>query len=177
MFLNDVVLLSNDHIAMPTIIKTTTGASTMILDCHASTNTNTSTMRQRRFPFLFALTLLCSFRVDSVLGTLAPTTSITRSALSLRGGTLFLYESNPNYVEVNPNWVPPGPNPHHVWLGTQQTYNNQDQSSVTYENVGSRPQSPLARDRLVNYASQLHQSSPSLSISALACIVVFVLWQ
>ena len=148
---------------MPTLIKTTTttgtstSTSTMILDCHASS------MRERRFPFFFAMALLCSFRVHSVLGSLAPT---TRSALSIRGGKL------------NPNRVPPGPNPHQVWLETQQTYD--DQSFVTYENVG-RPQSPSAspsaRDRFVNYVSQLHQTSPSLSISALACIVVFVLWQ
>jgi rhomboid-like protein len=127
-------------------------------------------MRQRRFPFSFAVALLlCSFRVHSVLGSLAPTTtSITRLALSIRGG---------NYVELNPNWAPPGPNPHEAWLKTQESYNDQDQSFVTYENVGRRPQSPSARDRFVNYVSQLHQTNPSLSISALACILVFVLWQ
>jgi membrane associated rhomboid family serine protease len=155
-------MLSNNDITMPTIIKTTTGTgtSTMILDCH------TSMMRQRRFPFLFSMALLlCSFRAHSVLGSLAPTTT-TRSALSIRGGK--------SHIELNPNWVPPGPNPHQVWLETQQTYN--DQSFVTYENVG-RPQSPSARDRVVNYVSQLHQKSPSLSISAFSCIVVFVSWQ
>jgi membrane associated rhomboid family serine protease len=151
---------------MATIIKTSTGTST-------STSTGTM-MRQRRFPFLVSMALLCSFRVHSVFGSLSPitvtvTVKETRSALSIRGGN-----SPKSPIELNPNWVPPGRNPHEVWLETQQTYN--DQSFVTYENVGHR-QSPSARDRFVNYVSQLHQTSPSLSISALACIVVFLLWQ
>jgi membrane associated rhomboid family serine protease len=176
------MILSKVYMTMPTRIKTTT--STMILDCHAGS------MHQRCLSFFFAMALLCSFRVPSAFGSLAPpprtitittiTTTTIRSALSLRGGKS---SNDNNPIELNPHWVPPGrggSNPHQVWLETQQTYN--DQSFVTYENVGLEPPSQSspassARDRFVNHVTQFHQTSPSLSVCAWSCLAISILWQ
>jgi membrane associated rhomboid family serine protease len=109
---------------------------------------------------------------------------INNCHLQLRGGAARNgggpIELNPGYDHYVGTSSSPSSNEHEVWLQQQQTFQQQQQQQQHQSSFASFrfPQKETSlKEKIQNYFVSLHQISPFLLWTTLACMAVFGMWQ